>query len=104
METEAACAPVPARAGEHSPRELRCSPAQSTVLPPGLRPPPVSAAARTVNPPPRKPSLPSPLYLKMLLDNVGVGDFSLDAFVISDVTNADGTPLETENRCKGNNA
>lgn len=40
----------------------------------------------------------------MLLDNVGVGDFSLDAFVISDITNADGTPLKIENRYKNNNA
>lgn len=40
----------------------------------------------------------------MLLDNVGICDFSLDAFVIADVTNADGTPLKTENRCENNNA
>lgn len=30
----------------------------------------------------------------MLLDHVGVGDLSLDAFVISDVADADGVPLE----------
>lgn len=32
----------------------------------------------------------------MLLDDVGVCDLGLDAFVVADITDADGIPLNTE--------